>query len=215
MKLNRIISFTIGNSLFLFIFGALLASCQKKAFQPHGALTKLKNSTGRSIASLHNTVPHFSSYQDPKQIILFCENTTKKVKVCYDKYITETLTEFKKNHPKLRNEQLDNLRETTDFQVVKQNFNEIVAIVMKKNQKNIQSLVNSRSEFCEKHSKYDLNKCLTQYIEKDTFTILNQFHAHNKLNGHEYIYFKDQFRKDLESKLQMASEKINLKRKTI
>ena len=75
--------------------------------------------------------------------------------------------------------------------------------------------MNSRSEFCEKHSKYDLNKCLTQYIEKDTFTILNQFHAQNKLNGHEYIYFKDQFRKDLESKLQMASEKINLKRKTI
>ncbi len=215
MKLNKIISFTIGNSLFLFIFGALLASCQKKAYQSHGALTKITTGQSRSIASLHNTVPHFSTYQDPKQIMVYCENTTKKVKVCYDKHITESLTKFKKNHPKLRNDQLDNLRETTNYQVIKQSFKEIVSFIMKSNKKNIQSLVNSRSEFCEKHSKYDLNKCLTQYLEKDTFTILNQFHAKNKLNGHEYIYFKDIFRTELESKFHNASEKINLKRKAI
>ena len=41
-------------------------------------------------------------------------------------------------------------------------------------------------------------------LEKDTFTVLNQFHGKHKMNGHEYLFLKKEINKQLKKKLLKA-----------
>jgi hypothetical protein len=208
MKTNKNISVALSNAIVLFMAGSLLAGCQKRSFQKIGALTKLSESKGRFIASAKSSIPVFTKFQDPKQIIVYCENTSKRVKICYKDQLTEVLNEFKSEHRSLSLDQQEEISSATDYSNIRPVFDNIVNQVKRDTKNKVDSLVKSRKNFCKENSKHDLTKCLTQYIEKDTFTILNSFHGNKKLNGHEYIYFKKQFKALLNQNLMQAKDSI-------
>lgn len=214
MKNGKIISLALSNALILFIAGSIFASCQKRSFQKVGALTKLSAKNDRFVASDHKSLPRFSHFQDPKQIIVYCENTSKRVKICYKDQLTEIINDFNHEHKGLSLDQQEEISSATDYSNVRPVFDNLVNMIKRDSQMKIDLLVQSRREFCKENSKHDLEKCLTQYIEKDTFTVLNSFHGSKKFNGHEYIYFRKQFQELLSVNLKKAKNMIEQSRKT-
>jgi hypothetical protein len=208
MKLNKIVSITLFNSFILLVFASLLASCQKNHFASHGLLSKWETAS-RSIASVSpQEIAQFKNFQDTKQIIIFCEVNSVKVKSCYNDQFSKVLARYTKKYPRTKSSALSLIKNKFSFENVKNDFQHILKKVAEKTDPQLNKLVEARKKFCEKNSEFYLKKCLTQYMEKDTFTVLNQFHGKNKMNGHEYLYFKKAIKLKINNKLIEAKRTI-------
>lgn len=215
MKYNKIVPFTLFNSFVLLIFASFLASCQKNHFSQTGLLTKWETNS-RSIASVRpKELKKFESFQDPKQIVIFCELNSSKVKSCYKDQFNKVLSKYSKKYPQTKSSSITLIKDSLSYENVRGSFEQIIKQINNKTNKRLSELVMARKVFCEKNSEYYLEKCLTQYIEKDTFSVLNQFHGKNKMNGHEYLYMKTIIKKQINKKLLEAKSKIESKTSTI
>jgi|TARA_Y100000768_G_C23886967_1_gene638113 hypothetical protein len=184
-------------------------SCEKNEFAAQGLFTNWKapQKISRSIASVKPTdkeVVHIIQYQDPKQILIYCKLNTTKVKACYNIHANQVLNKYKKDYGPFKSVELEHLKQQFSYQDVDQKLQAILKDVEMKTSKKVKKLVTARKNFCQKNSKYFLEKCLTQYLEKDTFTVLNQFHGKHKMNGHEYLFLKKEINKQLKKKLLKA-----------
>lgn len=201
------------NSLCLMIFASLLASCQKTKFPKTGHFSQF-HEVSRSIASTEQSVADkFTQFQDPKQIIMFCLINSKKPKTCYLLNLKEKLSEFSTKEQKLS---LDEQKELTQ----KFNYDSELAILNKASntsldiyQDQFTKIVQKRKHFCEKNSKIDLQKCLEQYLKRDTFTLLNNFQNKNKLNAIEYVFMIDKIQNKLVSFFESAKLEIKSDRR--
>lgn len=190
MKYNRIISFTIINAFVLLGFASFLSGCEKKSFPGHGYFSKSDNK--RSVASVE-TKPFFKEFfhfQDPQQINIYCQLNRQPKEQCYNENMRSSLAKFQEKFGEISPTQQENLIKKYPYDQIQSELN----IELKKIADNlvpqINKWVNKRFNFCKQHSKYFLKKCIKQSMEKDTFSILNQFHKKHKMNGQEYLLVK-------------------------
>ncbi|MFT6631154.1 MAG: hypothetical protein ACJAS4_001101 [Bacteriovoracaceae bacterium] len=215
MKINKIVTITLFNSFVLLVFASLLASCQKNNFAGHGLLSKWETAS-RSIASIDpQEIEKFKNFQDTKQIMIFCELNSAKVKSCYKDQFAKLLNRYSKKYPRTKSSSLTLITNKFSYENVKEEFEIILSQIYEKTNPKLDKLVSARKNFCEKNSEYYLEKCLTQYIEKDTFSVLNQFHGQNKMNGHEYLYLKNIIKSKINKKLIKAKITIEKSKSTI
>lgn len=216
MKLNKLVSFTLLNAFGLFVLATLLVSCQKRLFPKLGLLTSLE-SPSRSIASFKKVskkerqLKRFKHFQDPKQILIYCKLNSHLEKSCYQDLFHKALSQYV---------QQSRSKEVVDIEIIQKSFNHkntsselsnILAILDKKIIPNVEKITTTRENFCSKNSSKFLEKCLNQYIDKDTFHVLNKFHHHYKMNGHEYLYIKGRIKKQFQDHFQKAQKSIELK----
>ncbi|MCO4755179.1 MAG: hypothetical protein KC478_11910 [Bacteriovoracaceae bacterium] len=210
MKYPKILSITLVNGIGFLIFGAILAGCQKTAIHKKGFLTALVKQTSRGPAS---TVAKFEEHQDPKQIYVYCHINDINPKSCYNRHLGESLTQFFKDK-KVPKTQLDTLAAKHKFETVKTDAHKAIDQVFMAITPTINKTVEKRVKFCEANSNLHLDRCLKQYLKKETFEVLNSYQASNKnMNGHEYLFLKDKIQKKLERKLASAQQEIEGKQK--
>jgi hypothetical protein len=211
MKYNKLISITLFNSFFLLIFTCFVASCDKKTIQSKGMLTNFNKLPSRSIASIKSKTKkrQFINFQDPKQIIVYCTNNSKRIKQCYNKYFAEILADYKVKFGPLSGSQITLIKENYQYNNINEKLNTMNKNIDQLLTVNIQSIVVKREDFCKANSKKYLKKCLTQYLSRDTFAILNKFQfEHRKMNAHEYIYYKNIIQSNFESKLKLSYNQL-------
>lgn len=220
MKFNKLVSITLCNSFVLLVFASMLASCQKSKFAKVGLFSKWESTPSRSIASVPKIFKKkhqvtFINFQDPKQILIFCHSSSTKVKTCYKDHFNKTLVQFTKSYGPFSAEKIISLKEQFTYELVSETLNTLVSKVLEKTNDKMKKIVMSRKTFCEKNSEYFLKKCLSQYLEKDTFSVLNQFHGKNRMNGQEYLYIKSKIKHNLnkkfiEAKIKIEKNKMNI-----
>ena len=161
------ISFTFCNGLLLLTFASMLASCQKANVKMTGHFSKFKRV--RSIAS----VTKKKSF-DPKQIYLYCSINSVDVNACYSRSLKKHSVKTIKSYPAIK------------FEV-----NAITEKILSVVKSDISKKVENRKMFCMKNSRYYFQKCLTQYVERDSMATLNKYQKSNpEINGYEYIHLK-------------------------
>jgi len=217
MKYERLVSSTFLNSFILLILGSLLTSCDKTTYSSKGLFTKINQQykqqyldDGRSIASVNpkDTLSKFEKFQDPKQIFIYCSLNTKKEKICYNSELEKVLTKFKNKFGPLKPEEIKNIKDQYSYPVTQSTLKEVVKSISYKTTGNLNKIVNKRKNFCRRNSKKYLDRCLLQYLEKDTFSVLNKFHSKHKLNGHEYLYVKNKIKEQFETEFIQAKALI-------
>lgn len=204
-------------TIVLFTLSALLTSCQKKEIQSHGMFTNYTiKAPKRSIASVKGISFHFSpknlnSFQDTKQIYIYCSLKSEAPKKCYDKHFETTMTLYKEKFGPFKDNEIALLKDNHDFEHAKNNIETLSAHVIKTLEPKLNHLVNQRVSFCKKNSKYYLKRCLNQYIEKDSFHVLNAYQkSHPSINGPEYLYLKKKISKAFSTHLEQSYQKIKL-----
>ena len=148
-------------------------------------------------------------FQDSKQILIYCELNSKKSQACYEDKLNKVISNYTKEFGPISNQESSELRRTYSYIEVKSRVNSIIAQISAKTIKNMNDIVKVRKDFCKKNSKNYLSKCLVQYEEKDTFTVLNKFHRKFKMNGHEYLYLKGKIKTQLNHKFKEAERSLN------
>lgn len=204
MKFSRLIPLTLINSFMLFILSTVLVGCNKDIVTKSGMLTHYKKLPSRSIASVNNKMT-FIKYQDPKQILIYCSKHSKHMRSCYNshlkkifhnyqmKYSHESLTEFQK------------IEDQYKFENIEKELTQINESIKKELTPLISDMVVVRTKFCKQNSTKYLKKCLTQYIPKDTFKVLNSFQQTNKvMNAHEYLYYKKLIQSEFKSQMSVS-----------
>ncbi len=161
------ISFTFCNGLLLISFASMLASCQKANIKMTGHFSKFKRT--RSIASLGAK----KSF-DPKQVYLYCSVNSVDMKNCYSKSLEK-----------------HSIKTIKSFPAVKIEVDTITDRIISTVKNDISKKVENRKAFCMKNSEYYFEKCLTQYVERDSMATLNKYQKSNPgINGYEYIHLK-------------------------
>ncbi len=223
MKLDKILTLTITNSLILLIGAVIMGSCQKNEVEKTGLISNWNQEAGRSIASVSDSTPEqalsgqqqrkFEQYQDPKQILVYCKLNSNRPKSCYNNELNKILLSFSKNKDISSTFNLEKIKAHYQFEIVEQQFGQILASINSSLEGDIKKLVENRETFCLKNSSKFVNKCLTQYLNSDTFTVLNSFHSKmkRKMNGHEYLFFKNHIKEQLQAHLKEAQLSIEQK----
>jgi hypothetical protein len=208
MKYNKIISITLVNSFLILAFASFLASCNKQSIKPNGMLSNyLTTSPSRGIASINFETPlsKFKEFQDPKQIIVYCSNQTKKIKTCYNNELSKLMSEYKSQYPRVTNQEIALIQENVKFETIKRKLDDINLHIQHELQPKINKLTQKREEFCKINSKNLVKRCLEQYLSRDTFAVLNNFQIKkNKMNAHEYLYYKEFIQKRIKSNLELS-----------
>ncbi len=76
----------------------------------------------------------------------------------------------------------------------------------------LNKLVEKRVSFCKSNASFYMERCLKQYLKKETFEALNSYQSRTSLmNGHEYLYLKKQIERELVDKLDDELKKIESK----
>lgn len=196
MKYPKILSLTLANGLGFLIFGSILAGCQKAVIHQKGFFTSLsKHSLGRVPAS-----SGYESRQDPKQIFIYCKVNDVSPKSCYQRHLSESLATFAKQND-LSNEQIEALKEKHSYSSVELQVARALQAVSAAISPNMGKTVSNRVQFCQEHASR-MEKCLKQYLKKETFQILNAYQESNRsMNGHEYLFLKNHIQANLESQL--------------
>lgn len=215
MNTRKLMKFAAMNTIGLLIFASLLASCQKEKCPKSGHFTKMKNAsrTIASISSPNTQKLSFIEFQDPKQIVMFCDLNSKKPETCYSIHFENALLKFtNQNKSNVKPEQVASLKDEMTYENVKNELNGNLEQALSSHQEFVSSLVNKRKSFCYNNSKKDLERCLNQYLKRDTFTVLNQYQNTNNLNGVEYLFLKKKITSELEKNFQLALKDIRSSR---
>lgn len=210
MKYPKILSITLANGLGFLIFGSILAGCQKTAISKKGFLTTLVKQTSRVPAS---TSKKFEDFQDPKQIYVYCQVNDMNAKRCYERHLKGALNRYIKK-TKATKDQIANYEKKHSYDQVKGQAHKALAHVFMALGPKINTTVEKRVGFCEENSSLYMERCLNQYLKKETFEILNEYQSANaQINGHEYLFLKDQIKRKLQQKLASANQEIELRKK--
>lgn len=196
MKYPKILSLTLANGFGFLIFGSIMAGCQKAVIHHKGFFTSLaKQSPGRMPAS-----SGYENRQDPKQIFIYCKVNDVSPKSCYQRHLSESLANFAKQN-NLSVGQLEALKEKHSYSSVELQVDSALKTVSAAISANMGKTVTNRVQFCKEHASR-MEKCLKQYLKKETFQILNAYQESNRsMNGHEYLFLKNHIQANLESKL--------------
>ena len=210
MKYPKILSLTLANGLGLLIFGSILAGCQKTAISKKGFLTSLVKENSRVPAS---ATSKFQDYQDPKQIYVYCKVNDMNAKKCYERHLKSALAQFSIK-TKASKAELANYEKTLNFENAESQANKAIDQVFMAIGPKINTTVEKRVRFCEENSSLYMDRCLGQYLKKETFEILNAYQSGNaQINGHEYLFLKDKIKKKLQRKLASAHQEIKIRKK--
>lgn len=217
MKFNKIISLAVINGLTLLIFASLLASCQKNSIPTKGHFTKFNivMDNNRSIASsgpeqLISLRKHF----DLKQVYIYCTLNDTNAQKCYQNNLSKIINQYQQKIGTITKEDKKQIFKFANFKSLKHDSENIMSQLIGKMNTHIIQLVNKRENFCRVNSKYYIERCLKQYIESDTMTVLNKYQEYNiDLNGHEYLYLKNGIKKVFLSKLDTSFKKLQTEEK--
>lgn len=203
MRYPKILSLTLANGFGFLIFGSILAGCQKAVIHKKGFFTSLaKQSVGRVPAS-----SGYENQQDTKQIFIYCQVNDVSPKACYQRHLSESLASFGRNSA-LSEESLEALKEKHSYSAVELQIKRALNAVSAAISPSVGKTVANRVQFCEQHASR-MEKCLKQYLKKETFQILNAYQETNRsMNGHEYLFLKNHIQAKLESKLDSALGEI-------
>lgn len=198
MKTEKIVSITMLNAFVLMMFGSFLSGCQKKSISKTGFYTTL-NDNGRVPASSNE----FKQYQDPKQVYIYCSLNELNPKNCFDHFIDQKVSELKKQDI-----------QKPDFYQTKSSVeslnNQIISMVLPE----IKKVAKERENFCEINSKFYLNRCLNQYVNKESTEVLNRFQdKKTPFNGHEYLYIQKQIEGKMKELLKLSEKSIIARKK--
>ena len=214
MEYKKLLKLTILNSLCLLVFAGFLSSCQKVKFPRTGHFTKIKT-VARTIANKSDDdmfFEKFINFQDPKQIVIYCQLNSQKPEVCYNIHLSETINQFIISSKQNRSAEVKSLKSKLDYKSQVSKLSDLTEKAKNMNALLISTIVTKRKDFCSKNSKKDLEKCLNQYIKRDTFTVLNKYQSKFKLNGLEYLFLKQIINSELKSGLSSAKNEISSKR---
>lgn len=211
MKFQKFISISIINALVLLVTAVTIASCQKKNIHQSGYFTDYQlPMSGRIPASIAPTIKNgFSNKQDSKQIYIYCYQNSLKVQQCYEHHFNQMLNDFVINNSDINSQTINLLREENKFEIVKQQVELIKQDIISNMKINFDKLVASRYEFCKINAKKNPDRCMTQYLTRDSLALLNSYQFKNKpMNGHEYIYLKNIIQENLKTELTLSAQKI-------
>ncbi len=183
----------------------MTTSCDSTLYSRSGAFTDWPIAS-RNPASAIPIERKFKSFQDPKQVLIYCHLNSKKERLCYNDQIQKVLSKFKNSNHDIDPQNYADLINKVSFDKVKKEFDEINNEILSFSNDALTNIAKKRSHFCNQNSKNELKKCLTHFLEKDTFTILNNIQKKYKMNGPEYLYLKKAIQIDLKAKLK--SQKI-------
>lgn len=188
--MEKMMKLALTNSFLLIVFASILASCQRPKFYSSGHLTTFLVQS-RAIASVgsEENYKKFIKFQDPKQIIIYCKLNSKKPKACYGVNLKKTLAKYTQNNKNLKQDQLNILTQQLSFERQDGILERLTEKILISEEDFINNLVNQRKVFCHKNAKKDVKRCLNQYLNNDTFSVLNKYQSKNKLNGLEHNYF--------------------------
>ncbi len=192
MKFKRIMSITITNSYLLFIFASLLAGCEKRKI-PNTGYFNSKNLASRSLASVapKDKTSEFLNFQEPQQIMVYCAYNASRIENCYHIHFNKTLQEFiEQAKRKPTPQEIESIKSTYSFKKVNEIFEQRINIIKKELNLKITSHIKKQKNFCDKNSKLNMKRCMEQFVERDTLSVLNNFQFKHKLNGHEYLFIK-------------------------
>lgn len=192
---------------------SLTLSCQSSKYPKagHFSITKLPARTIASESEEDLYVSKYLGFQDPKQILIYCNLNSQKPETCYEINLNDSLNSFIKFSQDNRDAPIALLKERLSFS---NQYDELIGLTEEAQKYNMPLLLDiskKRKEFCLLNAKKNINKCLNQYIRRDTFSILNKFQNKFKLNGLEYLYLKKQIRSDLENEFISLESKIQNK----
>ena len=198
MKTEKIVSITMLNAFLLMLFGSFLSGCQKKTISKSGFFTTF-SAQNRAPASFDE----FSKIQDPKQVYIYCHLNELEPKNCFDLFVQQKLNDSKNKN--IQVPQYESIQQQMD------ELNEkVLSLVLPK----IIDVTNKRESFCEKNSKYYLNRCLHQYVNKESLDILNNFQSNKSpFNGHEYLYVQKQIELKMKEYLVQSEQDIIARKK--
>lgn len=214
MKADKIISIAIINGLTLLIFASILAGCQKTSIHQSGLFTKYLNQNNRIIASSNNSGKINISKVDPKQVYIYCQVNDTNSEKCYQKNLNQILSFYEQKNGKLSKDKTNEYLINNSFTIVKEQTENIANELVNKMNIPIGKLVSKRETFCRVNSKYYLKRCLNQYLEKDTMSVLNAYQGHNReMNGHEYLYLKQKIKNKFLISLEDSFKKLKTEEK--
>ena len=215
MKYNKVLSLTLTNGFLLLAFASILASCQKKTIHKNGLFSNYQESTrSRSIASIkpinqNPVIKRFSKFQDPKQINIYCSLNAINVAQCYKRKFNKSVENFIQVKGEISKKDFQEINNHFAFEKVNEQVADIRDNIKTSLVPKITSLVSKRQNFCQNNSKLDFQRCMTQYLERDTFEVLNSFQMKQaRMNGHEYLFLKKLIHKSLEEQLISIKKKI-------
>ena len=198
MKTEKIVSITMINAFALMIFGSFLSGCQKRTISKTGFYTSLKNQD-RAPASNNK----FNEYQDPKQVYIYCSLNELNPKNCFNLFIDQKLSQIK-----------DNKVEKPDFEKTKFEVESLNKKILSMILPQIKKYTKNREQFCEQNSKVYLNRCLHQYVNKESTEVLNSFqNKQSPFNGHEYLYIQKQIEEKMKELLSVSEQDIASRKK--
>jgi hypothetical protein len=184
MKQEKMVTLTLVNGLCLLVFASLLSSCQKSSIKATGHFTSKLQS--RAVASsAPGTI-------DPRQIFVYCSVSSPDSKSCFSKNVEKLGVNTLKSYPALKVE-------------VAQVTNSIISGLGE----SLDQQVEKRRDFCLKNASYFFNKCMSQYVERDSMGTLNAYFKKNpSITGYEYLFLKDSISKAYSAKLQIEMTNI-------
>ncbi|MEX0798612.1 MAG: hypothetical protein WD025_04175, partial [Bacteriovoracaceae bacterium] len=206
----------LANGLGLLLLSSMLASCQKTVIQKVGMFTHISESLqtqklkGRFPASSHKD---FVQFQDPKQIYIFCELNNSDKQACFSKHLNESLDQFalKQNTDE---RELAQIKKIHSFEKTRLSTMAALKQVFTDIHPQIDKLFEKRSSFCKQNATLHLERCLRQYLNKETLQVLNDFQERNKrMNGREYLYLKKHIQGKFQDKLENAQVAIETNQK--
>ena len=198
MKYAKILSTTLA-------LGTILAGCQKSMINKTGMFTTLGKASGRAPASANT----FEQFQDPKQIYIYCHLNDMSPSNCYKRNLEDSLRTFaRKNN--LGPNTMAKLQEENSYAITQEKTNKGLSLVFERIQPSIDKLVEKRVGFCQQNATVNLDRCLKQYLKKETFQVLNAYQDRNAgMNGHEYLFLKNEIETSFLSNLKAAKIRLD------
>lgn len=213
MKLSKVLCLALINGFVLLIFASMLAGCQQASVHHYGYFTRFAQENNRQIASAspaHSIQKHF----DIKQVYIYCMVNEKNVEQCFDKNFKNILKKYENKSGKFTEIERQKITQEINFKSIQNNTEKLAKTMLKKMDVHIKQLVNRREKFCRTNAKYYIKRCLNQYIEKDTMSVLNSYQVHNReMNGHEYLFLKNKIKNKIHISLSSSFQKLKQKEK--
>ena len=139
--------------------------------------------------------------------------TSVKVKQCYKQELNKIVTTYIRKFGPFKPEEIKHIFTQTEYESTKREMNTHTTSIISGMTSKMEHQVMDRREFCIKNSKFYLRRCLNQYLERDSFVLINKFqNQHKGLNGHEYLYLKKTVELTMREKLQNIEDEIKADR---
>jgi hypothetical protein len=185
-------------------------ACQKNNIHRTGLFSQWGQTQAKRQIASTNSSESFESFFDFKQVYIYCSiNSVSPMESCYQKQVEIILNQYQTKYGNLSKEQLEEASKRFDLKIVEEQTLSVARDIVTKLESQISKLVEKRESFCKENSKFYRDRCLKQYIETDSLTVLNQFqNNYQNINGHEYLFLKNIIKDDFIAKLNGAKDRL-------